>query len=248
MSSDSPRDQRLPWSRPIAVARRAVIKVIKTASLASLSTLNVRTLAPAHFMSPPSSHLGWRSCEATRERCLGRPRRLWAPGGCRRRRRPSAEERRHLGVDLGGREPERRHEVRGCERGRIPTRLASLNSYRQNQLSVPAVLTARSTRAFARCARATARGPPHATAWDGTPGTARAQPLSAPQRARRSRGRGYGALRAYSVCTRPPRPASALKIREHHPRTARHPLSPSDNCARARAPQKAPIAASRPAT
>ena len=45
MSSHSPRDQRLPWSRPIAVARRAVIKVIKTASLASLSTLNVRTLA-----------------------------------------------------------------------------------------------------------------------------------------------------------------------------------------------------------
>ena len=45
MSTRSPRDQRLPWSRPIAVARRAVIKVIKTASLASLSTLNVRTLA-----------------------------------------------------------------------------------------------------------------------------------------------------------------------------------------------------------
>ena len=45
MSTRSRRDQRLPWSRPIAVARRAVIKVIKTASLASLSTLNVRTLA-----------------------------------------------------------------------------------------------------------------------------------------------------------------------------------------------------------
>ena len=45
MSSHSRRDQRLPWSRPIAVARRAVITVIKTASLASLSTLNVRTLA-----------------------------------------------------------------------------------------------------------------------------------------------------------------------------------------------------------
>ena len=45
MSSHSPRDQRLPWSRPSAVARRAVITVIKTASLASLSTLNVRTLA-----------------------------------------------------------------------------------------------------------------------------------------------------------------------------------------------------------
>ena len=46
-------------------------------------------------------------------------------GGSRRRRRPSAEERRHLGVDFGGREPERRgwhvspSRARGCEGSRL---------------------------------------------------------------------------------------------------------------------------------